>query len=207
MTTTYFSHNVIRRMLTIMAAVVIIGMFAFTIYGPAFFNEPGDYETRVGDQHLRDEEWAKALAAFEAALKERPNHRGALMGKAIVYLQTKNYPKAVDQLTYLIKYLSKKKKPDSTDHGLMAAAFANRGIAHDYMGKYRLALADYIKALKIDEDTIDGPGLVDKIIYGTPRPSTVRKRAEYLLKQLKLPPEKRVMRIPKLDKQQRMHKP
>jgi hypothetical protein len=35
----------------------------------------------------------------------------------------------------------------------------------------------------------------------------VLKRAQYLEQQLKLPPEKRVLRVPEIDAEQRMYKP
>ena len=47
----------------------------------------------------------------------------------------------------------------------------------------------------------------DKILYGTSQPSTVRKRAIYLGQQLALPPEKRLLRVPEADAEQRMYKP
>ncbi len=112
------------------------------------------------------------------------------------------------ELTYLIGFLKKTLQPDDrTGIGVLAAAYANRGILHDRAGRYEPALADYILALKTDAGVLDGPGLFDKIIYGTPKPSTVRDRAIYLKQQLALPPEKRLLRVPELDQQQRMHKP
>jgi hypothetical protein len=74
-------------------------------------------------------------------------------------------------------------------------------------GRYEKALADYIQALKIDEGAVDGPSLVDRVIYGTPRPATVRQRAIYLTKQLALPEDQRVLRIPEKDAEQRIYKP
>ena len=52
-----------------------------------------------------------------------------------------------------------------------------------------------------------GPGIIDRVIYGTPAPATVRDRAIYLEKQLALPPERRLLRAPEIDAAQRMHKP
>ena len=68
-------------------------------------------------------------------------------------------------------------------------------------------LADYIAALKIDEEALEGPNLLEKVIYGTPRPALVRGRAIYLQKQLALPEDQRLMRVPEKDADQRMYKP
>jgi len=61
--------------------------------------------------------------------------------------------------------------------------------------------------MKVDEGAVDGPSLIDKVIYGTPRPATIRQRAIYLSRQLALPEHKRVLRIPEKDAEQRMYKP
>ena len=72
---------------------------------------------------------------------------------------------------------------------------------------FEKALADYIQALKIDEGAIEGPNLVNRIIYGTPRPSTIRLRAVYMLKQMALPEPERLLCVPEKDAEQRMYKP
>jgi hypothetical protein len=70
-----------------------------------------------------------------------------------------------------------------------------------------MALKDYVASLKIDREAVSGPGIMHKILYGEARPATVRKRAIYIIEQLKLPPEKRLLRLPEVDKKQRMYKP
>ena len=93
---------------------------------------PGDYATREGDIRLTEGNYEEALASFNRALRERPNHRGALMGRALVFIKTKQYEEATAELTHLINYLRKNLEPDDpTGAGVMAAAYANRGIVHD----------------------------------------------------------------------------
>jgi tetratricopeptide (TPR) repeat protein len=202
------SPQVLSRFIKYMFIGILV-MGAVYYFLPGIVDRPpGDYYTEQGDILLRDHKYAEALKKFDQALKERPDHRGALMGRALVYIQTKKYDKAIIELTYLIDYLNRTLKPDDrTGKGALAAAYANRGIVHDREGRYRKAFDDYIRSLKTDEDAVSGPDLVHKILYGNARPSTVRKRARYIAEQLKLPPEKRVLRIPELDKKQRMYKP
>ena len=108
----------------------------------------------------------------------------------------------------MIDYLEKTLEPnDATGRGALAAAYANRGIAFDRQGRYEKALDSYIAALKVDDEVVEGPGVVHRILYANPRPSTVRDRARYIYEQLQKPPEERVMRIPELDERQRMYKP
>ena len=200
--------RVLKRFIKNMAILIFIMFSAWALWEMYTDEKPGDYATREGDIRLSEGNYEEALASFNRALRERPNHRGALMGRALVFIRTKEYDKASTELTYLIDYLRKNIEPDdATGAGLMAAAYANRGIVHDTRGRYKEALADYIEALRTDRGAVDGPGIIDKVIYGTPNPSSVRKRAIYLKEQLALPPERRLLRVPEIDAEQRMHKP
>ncbi len=200
--------RVLRRFIKIVGIATFV-MFSIWVVMQMYLNEqPGDFYTREGDIRLSEGSYEEAIKSFNRALRDMPNHRGALMGRALAYLQTKRYEEALAEFTHLIAYLNKSRDlKDPTGLGVLAAAYANRGIVHDRTGKYEKALADYIKALETDQGALTGPGLVDKIIYGTPKPSTVRGRAIYLKKQLALPEGERLLRAPHIDKEQRMHKP
>ena len=129
------------------------------------------------------------------------------MGRALVFIQTARYPEAISELTYMIKWLEQNLDPkDMTGLGALAAAYANRGIIFDRQGAHEEALANYIKALQIDEGAVSGPGLGYKILYD-PRPSTIRQRALYIYEQLQLPSNEREMSNSQLDATSRMHKP
>ena len=202
------SPKVLRRYI-IVAAIATFAMFSIWTFFAVFLNEePGDYYTREGDIRLGEGHHDEALTSFNKALAEAPDHRGALMGRALVFIQAERFADAIAELTYLIAYLERTLVDDDrTGWAVLASAYANRGIIHDRGERYDEALADYIKALKTDEGTLSGPSLFDKILYGTPRPSTVRKRAAYIEQQLALPREKRLMRVPEVDAEQRMYKP
>ena len=212
-----FSHpRGIRRFIILMALLTFGGFTFWAVTGSYIQTPQGDYEVRQGDIFLGDGEYDAALERFDVALKKSPDHRGALMGRALVYLQAERYIEAEAEFTYLIKFLKANLEPDDiTGIGVYAGAYANRGTMYNRLGcrpggtsqHFEKALADYIEALKVDEGAIDGPGLIDKVIYGTPRPSTVRKRGLYLQQQLALPKEQRVLRIPEQDSEQRQYKP
>lgn len=200
--------RVIRRFIILMGALTFVSFSVWAVLTNYFQAPPGDFEVRQGDILLGDKEYAAALERFNAALAVSPDHRGALMGRAVVFLQTGRTAEAEAELTYLIEYMSKNLEPDDvTGVGTYAAAYANRGILYDRAGRYEKALADYARALKIDDGAVEGPSIVDKILYGVSRPSTVRDRAIYLRDQLALPPEKRLLRVPEKDAEQRMFKP
>jgi len=199
--------RVIRRFIIMMAIATFVMFSLWAVVKQYVQMPPGDYEVRQGDILLGDRKFDEALERFTAALEEAPNHRGALMGRAIAYLQTKRYAEAEAEFTYLIDFLTDNvAADDSTGVAVLAGAYANRGIMYDRTGQYEKALQDYAESLKIDEGAVEGPGLIDKIFY-SPRPATVRKRATYLKEQLALPEEERLLRVPEIDAEQRMHKP
>ena len=199
---------VLKRFIVIVAVVTVAMFTLWTVVLPLIEEPPGDYETRQGDILLGEGKLDEAYAKFTEALRLSPDHRGAMMGRALVHIKAENYPDAVHELTALIDFLNGHLvSDDATGRAVLASAYANRGIVHDRQGRYEQALADYIEALKTDDETLTGPSLFDKILYGTPRPSTVRDRARYLYEQLKLPPEERLMRVPEIDAKQRMYKP
>ena len=169
---------------------------------------PGDYETEVCDMRLKDKLYDKAIKAANTALEKTPNHRGAIMCKALVFISQKKYFEANEELTYLIKFLEKNvTEDDRTGIGTLAAAYANRGIIKDRKKNYQGALQDYIKALGIDHEAVAGPGLGTIILNYKFKSSSVKERALYLNEQLQLPENERVLSIKELDQGQVMHKP
>jgi len=81
------------------------------------------------------------LDAF--AQGEQPDHRGALMGRALVFIQTDRHDNAIAELSYLIDFSNRiLSADDSTGRGVLAAAYANRGIVHDRAGHHEKAFAD-----------------------------------------------------------------
>lgn len=202
------NSQVLRRFIFLMA-ILTVGMFVFwDVLDDFVMQAPGDFYTETGSNRLVDGKYDEAIENFDKALAEAPNHRGALMGRALVFIQTERYRQAIDELDFLIEYLHENLEPDDTTGiGTLAAAYANRGIVLDRLGKYEQALDSYVQALTTDPEAVAGPGIVHKILYGSEGVSSVRKRAEYLAQQLQLPEEERVMHVPEIDARQRMYKP
>jgi tetratricopeptide (TPR) repeat protein len=200
--------NVLKRFITYMAILTFV-MFTVWALIRSFMNRPpGDYETEVCDMRLKDKLYDKAIQAANTALEKSPNHRGAMMCKALIFISQKMYPEANEELNYLINFLEKNLKDDDpTGIGTLAAAYANRGIIKDRKENYEGALEDYLKAIKIDEEAVGGPGFGTVILNYKFKSSSVKKRAIYIYEQLQLPENDRVLKIKELDEGQVMHKP
>ncbi len=199
--------RVMRRFIKLMVLLIIAsGVFWF---GAKWFTsgDPGDYQVRVGDQRLSEANYDDALEAFNLALDDMPDHRGALMGRALVFMQTDRHDEAFAEFEYMIEFLSRTLEPDDpTGRGVLAASYANRAILHDRRGEYQEALDDYVKSLQTDEETVEGPGTIHRILYGY-KPTNVRDRARYIYEQLQLPEQDQMLSNAGEDELQRMYKP
>ena len=191
--------------------MAILTFVMFTVWGfvRSFMNRPaGDYETEVCDIRLKDKKYDQALEAANKALNKTPNHRGAMMCKALVFISEKKYIEADKVLSNLIIFLEENvEDDDKTGIGTLAAAYANRGIIKDRDKNYEEALKDYARALGIDHEAVAGPGLGTIILNYKFKSSSVKERALYLNEQLQLPEDLRVLSINELDEGQVMHKP
>jgi len=200
--------KVLKRFIIYMAILTFV---MFTVWGfvRSFLDRPaGDYETEVCDIRLKDKKYEQALEAANKALNQTPNHRGAMMCKALVFISEKKYTEADKVLSSLIIFLEKTlEDDDKTGIGTLAAAYANRGIIKDRNRNYQGALQDYVKALGVDREAVAGPGLGTVILNYKFKSSSVKERALYLNEQLQLPEEERILRIEELDEGQVMHKP
>ena len=200
--------SVLKRFVIYMAILTFV-MFTVWALVRSFMNRPpGDYETEVCDMRLKDKLYDQAILAANIALEKSPDHRGAIMCKALVFISQKKYTEANEELNHLIIFLEKNlQEDDKTGIGTLAAAYANRGIIKDRNEDYEGALRDYIKALGIDYEAVAGPGLGTIILNYKFKSSSVKERALYLNEQLQLPKDERILKIKELDEGQVMHKP
>ena len=149
-------QRVLKRFIIYLAILTFV-MFTVWALIKSFVNRPpGDYETQVCDNRLKDKQYGKAIKAADLALSRSPDHRGAMMCKSLVFISSKDYEKANNQLNSLINFLENNLEiDDKTGKGTLAAAYANRGIIKDRQENYEDALRDYVRALEIDSESVE----------------------------------------------------
>ncbi len=203
-----FSDPQVTRRFIILMAVATFVMFSIWAVVKSYTQTPlGDYEVRQGDIFLSDKKYEDALERFNAALIVSPDHRGAMMGRALSFMLSGRTQEAETELTNLIGFLkSNLEADDRTGTGTLAAAYNNRAILLDRQCRHKEALADYIAALTTDDVAVKGPGLIDKILYSA-NPSTPRKRAQFLYERVDSLKEGECLTVPEKDAEERVYKP
>ena len=98
------SANVLKRFIIYMAILTFVMFTAWALIRSFMNRPPGDYETEVCDMRLKDKLYDKAIQAADTALEKTPDHRGAIMCKALVFISQKMYLDANKELNYLIQY-------------------------------------------------------------------------------------------------------
>ncbi len=157
---------------------------------------PGLSDYAAANRAFDDGQYETARRLYAQAFQRNPELLDALRGEARALLQLGRPAQAIGLLDAAIA-----RDPD------FAGAWANRGIAHDRLGQYRAALADYEHAMQLDARVAEGPGWLTRFLRGqAEKPPTIADRARYLRQQLALPAEQRVLRVPALDAAQRPYR-
>ena len=184
----------------ILAAVIVLGIlvvFGYHYYKySAMETTPGENQYRLGNKHLEDGKYEKALQIFDELLAEQTEYKEAHLARALTLLQMERFDEARESFDRAIELDNR-----------FANAYANRGILNDRIGRHEAALRDYRKALGLDPELAEGPGWLWRFLRNIPdRPPTFADRADYLEEQLKKPESERLIRVPELDSKQRMYK-
>ncbi len=188
--------NAYRTMvwLAVATGIFVVGS---VLYEYVFTNyDKGELHYRRGNLRLEDGLYRDALTEFEDQLRLHPRDAAGHLGKGLALMGLARNDEALAAIDHAITL-----KPD------FGAAFANRGILHDRLGRAERALADYRRALDLDDALADGPGWITRFFRKQPQaPPTIRDRATYLAEQLKKPANERLLSVPELDSAQRSYK-
>ena len=181
----------------LIAFLLLLGAVAFVLYWRTSVEESsGDYHVKKGNYRLEDGQYAQAIAEFERAIEQNPQHALAYLELALAKMHLNRYDDALGSFNQAI----------ALDTAL-AVAYADRGILHDKMGHHRRAMEDYHQALALDPKLAKGPGWLWRFLHNVhEKPATIAARMAYLAAELEKPPEQRLLQVPALDQQQRMNK-
>lgn len=179
------------------AIIIAVIVFAALLYNTFVIGrDPGDTAYLEGEQFFADGLYDRAIEKYDQATRENPQHTFAMRGRARALVKQGKYNQAVKEFDTII----------ALDPSL-GVTYANRGIAHDFAGHYEKAIADYEKALAMDPELSEGPHWLTRFLRNQPdKPPGIADRAGYLKAQLELPPEKRLLRVPEIDEEQRPYK-
>jgi tetratricopeptide (TPR) repeat protein len=179
------------KYVAIALTVVLVG---WSLVDTLFIQKvPGSLACREGDNYFEDGHYREALAKYDEALAARPDSPAYVRAKARTLMQMGRDEAA-------LRWFDKA----AALQPLFGGTYANRGILYDRMGRYREAVADYKKALKLDSSVGDGPGWLVRFLRNEPKaPPTVADRLAYLEEELAKPEARRVMRVPEVDAKQR----
>lgn len=189
----------VYRLLVIVAVVMGVGWVGWSFYdGFLAKREPGHQAFRSGERYFEDGRYEQALRAYNEALRINRDHAYAQRGRGRALLKLQRHEEAIQAFDHALERI-----PDNE----AAALYANRGIAHDFLGDHRRAIADYRRALALNPEVAEGPNWLTRFLRLQPeKPPTIADRAAYLEAQLRKPEHERVLRIPEQDAAQRPYK-
>jgi tetratricopeptide (TPR) repeat protein len=178
------------RFLKYTAITMALLWAGWTAYDTFFARtEPGEYAYHAATNHFADRSYDRALVEYDKALQENPGYTPALRGRAETLIMLDREPEAIEIYDQLIAL-----QPDNAGH------YANRGIAHDRLGHFEQALADYVTALALDPEVGEGPGWLTRFLRNQPEKLPgIADRARYIQEQLTLPAAERVLQVPEVD--------
>ena len=175
-----------------LSLLMVVASLGWIVIATLANKAPGERDYQAGNTYFNDQRYLKAKQSYLAALQANPNFAPAYGGLANTMVQLKDFPEALRFIDEAIEIDPK-----------FGGYYATRGIVHDHMGAYSLAITDYEKAVLLYPDVAKGMGWLDRFFYKLPEaPPTVADRLAYLKAQMKLPKHKRVLRVPALDGRQ-----
>ncbi len=185
------------KLLKYTAIIMVAGWVLWTLADTFFIERvPGNTAYVAGNTLFEDGEYDQALREYEGALRQGPEVPKYMRAKARTLMQLNRNQEALELFNRAIDL-----------QPYFGGSYANRGILYDRMGDYELAIADYEKALSLDDKIAEGPHWLTRFLRNQPeKPPTIRQRADYLKGELAKPADQRVLRKPEIDAKQRTYK-
>jgi tetratricopeptide (TPR) repeat protein len=136
----------------ILAAVIVLGIlvvFGYHYYKySAMETTPGENQYRLGNKHLEDGKYEKALQIFDELLAEQTEYKEAHLARALTLLQMERFDEARESFDRAIELDNR-----------FANAYANRGILNDRIGRHEAARCAI--TAKRSDSTLNWPRVLD----------------------------------------------
>jgi tetratricopeptide (TPR) repeat protein len=187
----------LQKVLKYVAFAMILAWIGWTIVDTFFIERiPGNTAYQEGELFFEDGEYDQALEKYGEALAAQPDLPHYVRAKARALMQLGRDEEALRWFDRAVEL-----------QPFFGGTYANRGILYDRMGEYDKAVADYEKALELDESAGEGPHWLIRFLRNQPEPPpTIADRLGYLKQELAKPESERLLRVPELDEKQRTYK-
>ncbi len=169
----------------------------WTVYdGYSIDRHPESQTLQAALRYLEDGQYGEAMDEYRGVLRRDSGNVAAQRGRAQALMQLGKHHEALAVFDEVI-----------AAEPTYGVTYANRGILRDRIGDYAGALDDYLRAMELEPEVAEGPGFLTRFMRNQPqKPPTILDRANYLKEQLALPEEKRLLRVPEKDAEQRPYK-
>lgn len=181
---------------SIIFVLIAAGIFLLLLNNGPLTNTDAQNTNAAGNRYFEDGLYLEASKSFKSIVDYDPTNIDAVRGLARSYMQLGKYQEALALFNQVIA-----QAPD------YAPSYANRGILHDRMQHYTLAVADYQRALQLQPDLAKGPSWLTRFLRNqAERPPSIRDRLNYLQQELQKPENERLLQLPEKDQLQRPYK-
>ena len=178
------------------AAIAISGLiwFVYQHFLRIQVNDQASYF--AANRSFEDGNYLTAIENYKNAIDSNSTNLHAKRGLARSYMQLGKYQQALIVFNEVISL-----------EPTFATSFANRGILHDRMENYQLAIQDYRHALQLDPSLAKGPGWLTRFLRNqAERPPSISDRLNYLQSELQKPKNEQLLKLPEKDNTQRPYK-
>jgi len=178
------------RVLAIISTVIVLGVLA---WDHIRHRNPNAAIYQAAADAFDDGNWSRARDLFRTVITAEAGNLGARRGLANSLVQMAQFDAALRTMNEVIAA-----EPDN------GCNYATRGIIQDHRGRHTLAIGDYDRAVRACPDAINGMSWMRRVLTNThEQPPTISERLGYLRRQMALPQDQRVLRVPELDDAQK----
>ena len=179
------SNRFLRNTAILLGFFTLIGVFYDYIKN---YDNNVLYYKRANEEFLK-KNYEKSLKLYTKIYNENKKNVFAIDGQARSLMRLKLYNEAEEKFKEVLKI----------DENFVST-YANLGILYDTTGRHRKAIYFYDIAISKDSQLVKGMGWLNRLLKNIQfKPSSIKDRRDYLLKQYTLSPIKRRFKNSEMD--------